>query len=42
MASMSKRDYYEVLGVEESASMTTIRAAFREKAKEFQRFASKN
>jgi len=27
--------HYEVLGVEESASMTTIRAAFREKAKEF-------
>ena len=27
--------YYEILGVEESASVTAIRAAFREKAKEF-------
>merc|ERR1712192_278096 len=34
--------YYEILGVEESASVTDIRAAFKEKAKEFHPYRHSN
>ncbi len=32
---MSKRDYYEILGVERNADADTIKKAFRKKAGEF-------
>ena len=34
-ADSTKRDYYEVLGIDKNASEAEIKSAFRKKAKEF-------